>query len=51
MAYDHGHGGHSHEPEPSGGGGLTGYAIAKYGFLLAIVIVVLWFIANYFLGE
>ncbi|HJV03751.1 MAG TPA: hypothetical protein VJ868_00665 [Actinomycetota bacterium] len=51
MAYDHGHG-HTHEPEPPrGGGGLTGYAIAKYGFILAIVVVVLWFIANYFLGE
>jgi hypothetical protein len=40
--------GHTHEPERSG---LTGYAIAKYGFILLIVIVVLWFVANYFLGE
>ncbi len=50
----HGHDehGHSHGTEPaSSGGGLTGYAIAKYGLILAIVIVVLWFIANYFLGE
>jgi hypothetical protein len=30
---------------------MTGYAIAKYGIILIIVIVVLWFIANYFLGE
>jgi hypothetical protein len=45
---DHEH--HTHEPE-GGGGGLTGYAIAKYGFILLIVIVVLWFVANYFLGE
>jgi hypothetical protein len=43
--------GHTHEPEPERGSGLTGYAIAKYGFILLIVIVVLWFVANYFLGE
>jgi hypothetical protein len=43
---------HSHEPPPpERGGGMTGYAIAKYGLILVIVIVVLWFIANYFLGE
>jgi hypothetical protein len=30
---------------------MTGYAIAKYGIILIIVIVVLWFVANYFLGE
>ncbi|HKX25810.1 MAG TPA: hypothetical protein VJP08_05765 [Actinomycetota bacterium] len=43
---------HQHQPaEPESGGGLTGYAIAKYGFILLIVIVVLWFVANYFLGE
>jgi hypothetical protein len=42
---------HTHEPEPSSGGPSTGYAIAKYGFILAIVIVVLWFVATYFLGE
>jgi hypothetical protein len=49
MTSDHGH--THHEPEPESGGGLTGYAIAKYGFILLIVIVVLWFVANYFLGE
>jgi len=43
---------HQHQPaEPESGGGLTGYAIAEYGFILLIVIVVLWFVANYFLGE
>jgi hypothetical protein len=47
----HEHTGHTHGSEPEGGGGLTGYAIAKYGFILLIVIVVLWFVANYFLGE
>jgi hypothetical protein len=30
---------------------MTGYAIAKYGIILIIVIVVLWFVANYFLGD
>jgi hypothetical protein len=43
---------HNHEtPPPERGSGLTGYAIAKYGIILLIVIVVLWFVANYFLGE
>jgi hypothetical protein len=44
---------HSHEPPPErgSGSGMTGYALAKYGIILIIVIVVLWFIANYFLGE
>jgi hypothetical protein len=44
---------HTHQPapEPERGSGLTGYAIAKYGFILLIVVVVLWFVANYFLGE
>jgi hypothetical protein len=52
MTSDHEHTGHTHhQPEPESGGGLTGYAIAKYGFILLIVIVVLWFVANYFLGE
>ncbi|HZA60477.1 MAG TPA: hypothetical protein VE754_02205 [Actinomycetota bacterium] len=44
--HDHGHG--AGTPE---GVGLTGFAIAKYGFILIITIVILWFIANYFLGE
>jgi hypothetical protein len=55
MTYDHGHGQpHTHEPagepEPRSGG-WTGYALAKYGIILLIVIVVLWFVATYFLGE
>lgn len=51
MAHEHGDT-HTHSHgEPAEGGGLTGYAIAKYGFILAITIVVLWFIANYFLGR
>jgi hypothetical protein len=41
---------HTHESEPESGG-LTGYAIAKYGFILIMVIVILWFVANYFLGD
>jgi hypothetical protein len=43
---------HGHEPPPpEPRSGMTGYAIAKYGIILIIVIVVLWFVANYFLGE
>jgi hypothetical protein len=43
---------HSHQPTPEPDrSGLTGYAIAKYGFILLIVIVVLWFVANYILGD
>jgi hypothetical protein len=44
---EHDHHEHTSEPESSG---LTGYAVAKYGFILIMVIVVLWFVANYFLG-
>jgi hypothetical protein len=52
MAHDHTHGDdHGHTHEPATGGGLTGYAIAKYGLILAIVVVILWFVANYFLGD
>jgi hypothetical protein len=49
LTHEHGHDEHVHEPES--GGGLTGYAVAKYGFILIMVIVVLWFVANYFLGA
>jgi hypothetical protein len=43
---------HSHEPAPEPErSGLTGYAIAKYGIILIIVVVVLWFVANHFLGD
>jgi hypothetical protein len=48
MTDEHEHHGHTSEPES---GGLTGYAVAKYGFILIMVIVVLWFVANYFLGD
>jgi hypothetical protein len=48
MTEEHEH--HEHTPEPESSG-LTGYAVAKYGFILIMVIVVLWFVANYFLGA
>ena len=35
---------HTHGPVPERSG-LTGFAIAKYGFILLIVIASLWFIA------
>lgn len=35
------------DPEPSSG--LTSYALVKYGFILAITIVILYFIAKYIL--
>ncbi|HVL80495.1 MAG TPA: hypothetical protein VM840_02750 [Actinomycetota bacterium] len=47
--HEHHDTGHTHEP--AGDGGLTGFAIVKYGFILVITIVILWFIANYFLGA
>ena len=31
------------------GSGLTGYAVAKYAFILAIVVVILFFVAKYVL--
>lgn len=40
---------HSHQPVEPGtdhGSGLTGYAIAKYGFILLIVIAILFFLAK-----
>jgi cell division septal protein FtsQ len=42
---------HVHEPvrEPDAGTGLTAFALVKYTFILAIVIVVLYFIARYLL--
>ncbi len=51
MAHAHGHDeGHVHGGEPRTGGDLTGFAFVKYGFILVMTIVILWFIANYFLG-
>jgi hypothetical protein len=41
---------HPEEPPPEDrDAGLTGYAIAKYGFLLVITLIVLYFIAVYVL--
>jgi hypothetical protein len=38
---------HDHEHQPvDGGGGLTGYALAKYGIILLIVIAILFFLAQ-----
>ena len=56
MAHTHGtepehHSHESHEPAPESGTGMTGFALAKYGLILLIVIVILWFVATYFLGE
>ena len=42
---------HGQEPEPAAGTGWTGYALVKYGIILIIVLAILWFVANYFLGE
>ena len=44
---------HTHEPAPAPAerSGLTGYAIAKYGFILLIVIAFLWFIAVYLIPH
>ena len=38
------------DPEPANTG-LAGYAMVKYGFILAITIVILYFIANYVLNR
>ncbi|HXF73542.1 MAG TPA: hypothetical protein VNO79_13170 [Actinomycetota bacterium] len=48
MAHDphleHEH--HAHDaPEP--GGGLTGYAVVKYGFIFLMLLAVLYFLARY----
>jgi len=46
---------HMHDEEPvhhevhEGGSGLTSYAVVKYGFILVITIVVLYFVARYLL--
>ena len=48
MAYDpHAHRDeHLHEPVERGGG-LTSYAAVKYGFILLITIVILYFLARF----
>lgn len=48
MSDPHTHG-EQHTHEPDTGTGLTGYAVVKYGFILIITIVVLYFIARYLL--
>ncbi|HYH28408.1 MAG TPA: hypothetical protein VEA19_06515 [Actinomycetota bacterium] len=51
MAHQHGHvDDHTHGHEPADGG-LTGYAVVKYGVILVITVLILWFVANYFLGD
>ena len=48
MAYDPHAAPHTHTTEePVRDGGLTGYAFVKYGFILVITIVVLYFVARY----
>ena len=45
MTHHDPHTDHAHEPVDSGG--LTSFAIVKYGFILIITIVVLYFVARY----
>lgn len=45
---------HDHEPErrlvvQDPGNNLTGFAFVKYGFILVITIVILYFLAQYIL--
>lgn len=55
MAHEHEHAPapapHSHEAPPERGTSWTGYALVKYSVILIIVLAILWFVANYFLGE
>ena len=49
MAYDPHvrHDEHYHAPPSEPGGGYTSYAAVKYGFILLITIVILFFIAKF----
>ena len=38
---------HYHTQPPEPGGGFTSYAAVKYGFILLITIVILFFIAKF----
>ena len=40
---------HVHEPVREPASGWTSYAIVKYGFILIITIVILYFVARYLL--
>jgi hypothetical protein len=49
--HDHVHDEHTHAPEPARepASGWTTYALVKYGFILIITIVILYFIAKFIL--
>lgn len=60
MATYHSHEPHVHEHPPvvysdpaprtsDPGGGLAGYALVKYGFMLVMTIVILYFLARFIL--
>lgn len=49
MAHDHSHSDEPVHHEVHESSGLTSYAIVKYGFILVITIVVLYFVARYLL--
>jgi hypothetical protein len=49
MGHNHVHDDeHAHHEVPESSG-LTSYAVVKYGFILVITIVVLYFVARYLL--
>lgn len=49
MAHNHVHDEEPVHHEVHEGSGLTSYAVVKYGFILVITIVVLYFVAKYLL--
>jgi hypothetical protein len=49
MTTDHVHGDEPAHHEVHESSGLAGYAVIKYGFILVITIVVLYFVARYLL--
>lgn len=49
MAHNHVHDDEPVHHEVHESSGLTGYAVVKYGFILVITIVVLYFVARYLL--
>jgi hypothetical protein len=42
-------GDHVHQPVQEPGNSWTSYAVVKYGFILVITIVILYFLARYLL--